>query len=73
MSITAPSSATGGKAARRTAGDAVVESVDHGAVGVDAVDQAGVEVGGEELAVRLVEADVADAGAAVGVDGGEQR
>ena len=73
MSITAPSSATGGEAARRTAGDAVVERVDHGAVGVDAVDQAGVEVGGEELPVRLVEADVADAGAAVAVDVGKQR
>ena len=72
MSITAPSSAT---AARPRAGRPVTpwsKRVDHGARGVDAVDQAGVEVGGEELAVRLVEADVADAGTAVAFDGGEQ-
>ena len=51
----------------------MIERVDHGAVGVDAVDQAGVEVGGEELPVRLVEADVAEARAAVALDGGKQR
>ena len=37
------------------------------------MDQAGVEIGGEELAGRLVEGDVADAGAAIGVDRGKQR
>ena len=56
---------------RRAPGDAMVERVDQPAVGVDAMDQAGVEVGGEELAVAGVEGEIADAGTAVGVDVGE--
>ena len=43
------------QAVRRPPGDAVVERVDQGAVGADAMDQAGVEVGDEELAARGVE------------------
>ena len=60
-----------GQPVRRAPGNAVVEPVDQCAGGVDAVDETGVEVAGEELAADIVEGDVADARAAVGVDVGE--
>src|SRR5262249_10248231 len=60
------------EAMRRAAGEAVIERVDQRAVRADAVDEAAVEVGGEELAAALVKGDVADAGAAVR-DGRKQR
>ena len=49
------------QAARRTPGDAVVEIVDHGTGSVEAMDKAGIEIGGEELAILMPETDDAQA------------
>ena len=61
------------KAAIGAPGDAVVESIQNGAIEAEAIDQPGIEVGNEELLGRPVEDDVAKPGAAIGGDGGEQR
>ncbi len=42
-------------------------------VEIEAIDQSGIEVGDEELLARPVIDDIAQAGAGIGADGGEQR
>ena len=58
---------------RRSAGDAVVERIDDDAVRRQPVDQPGIEVGNKELRAGRIVHQVAQPGAAIGGDGGEQR
>ena len=62
-----------GQAVRRASGDAVIERIDDRAGPVEAIDQAGVEIGNEELATGLVVDDVAEARTGVGTDRSEER
>ena len=59
---------TAGSAAAR----AMIEAVDHRAVMPETVDQAGIQIGDEELPARAIEYDVAEAGAAVAGNACEQ-
>ena len=61
------------EAERGTHGDAVVEAVDDRAVEAQPIDQAGVEIGDEELRRGGIIDDVAETGAGVGGDGRKQR
>src|SRR5207248_7132740 len=55
-----------GQPMRRTPGNAMVEAVDQIAVEVYAMDQTGVEIRGERLAVGGIEGEAADGGRAAG-------
>ena len=60
------------QADRRPAGEAVVVGVGHEARRIEAVDEAGIEIGDEELMGCLVVDKIADTRGAIGSDGGEK-
>ena len=63
----------GGEPCGGPSGLAMVERIEQGAGRIEAMNEAGVEIGDEELARGGVEYDVAKSGAAVAGDRGEER